>query len=78
MTVCSVTDFPFVILNKLQTDRRINKNLKSKIAQTAWGPPRLSPAPLRSLRLCVITYCQCHVRRAQRINAELVDEIAPA
>lgn len=37
--------------------------------------------PLRAipdLRLCVITYCRCHVRRAQRINAEPADEIAAA
>ena len=27
---------------------------------------RHSPPPPRPLRLCVITYCRCHVRRAQR------------
>ncbi|MBB3941926.1 hypothetical protein GGR91_000148 [Sphingorhabdus rigui] len=30
------------------------------------GTKRHSPPPPRPLRLCVITYCRCHVRRAQR------------
>ena len=32
----------------------------------AQSTQRHSPPPPRPLRLCVITYCRCYVRRAQR------------
>ena len=44
----------------------LQSTFRKEVHAGAQSTQRDSPPPSRPMRLCVITYCRCHVRRAER------------